>query len=82
MGFVDIARTSKLLWEEYDWKSVARSRPHGWVDIPSVSILQIYAIIFGGMSDTYRQIGDSTLAARADSVAQAVVQALTPAERR
>ncbi|HEX9894140.1 MAG TPA: DUF2723 domain-containing protein [Gemmatimonadales bacterium] len=76
MGFVDRARTNKLLWDQYHWQSVARPRPRGWVDTPSVSILQIYAIVYGGMAETYRQLGDSTLAARADSVAQAVIQGL------
>jgi hypothetical protein len=78
MGFVDLARTNKLLWEQYHWREVARPRPHGWVDVPSISILQMYAIIYGGMSETYRQLGDTARAIRADSVAQAVVQGLRP----
>jgi hypothetical protein len=77
MGFVDLARTNKLLWDQYQWRSVARPRPHGWVDPPSESILQLYAIIYGGMGETYRQIGDSTLAQKSDSVARAVVAGLS-----
>ena len=78
MGFVDLARTNKLLWEQYHWKEVARPRSKGWVDVPSISILQMYAIIYGGMAETYRQMGDSVRAVRADSVAQAVVEGLRP----
>lgn len=76
MGFVDLSRSRSLLWNQYDWKSVARERPRGWMDQPSVSILELYAIIYGGMSDAWREVGDSATAARADSVAQAVVAGL------
>ncbi|HET9514346.1 MAG TPA: DUF2723 domain-containing protein [Gemmatimonadales bacterium] len=81
MGFVDLPRTNRLLWEQYHWESVARPRPHGWVDAPSQSILEIYAIIYGGMSETYRQVGDTALAARADSVARMVVNGLGDRQR-
>ncbi len=76
MGFVDLSRSRSLLWNQYDWKSVARERPRGWVDQPSVSILELYAIIYGGMSDAWREVGDSATAAQAESVAQAVVAGL------
>ncbi len=76
MGFVDLARSRSLLWNQYEWKGVSRPRPRGWMDQPSVSILELYAIIYGGMSEAWREVGDSTTSARADSVAQAVVGAL------
>jgi VanZ family protein len=82
MGFVDVERTRRLLWEQYHWQDVARPRPRGWVDTPSVSILQLYAVVYGGMADVFRQVGDTALAARADSVADAVSAALRPPNPR
>jgi len=78
LGFVDMERSSALLWDVYRWKGAARARPRGWVDTPSSSILQLYAIVYGGIAGTYRELGDSTTAARADSVSLAVRAALTP----
>ncbi len=72
LGLVDEPRTRALLWDTYHWQSVGRSRPRGWVDPPSSSILSLYTVMYGGMSQTWRQQGDSALAARADSVSQLV----------
>ena len=78
LGFVDMERSSALLWDVYRWEGAARARARGWVDTPSSSILQLYAIVYGGIAGTYRDLGDSTTAARADSVSLAVRAALTP----
>ena len=78
LGFVDMERTSALLWDAYRWESAARARPRGWVDTPSSSILQLYAIVYGGIAGTYRELGDTATAARADSVSNAVRAALIP----
>ncbi len=72
LGYLDLPRTKRLLWEAYHWKSAARERPFGWVDAPSSSILSLYAIVYAGTADAIRQKGDTALAARADSVARAV----------
>ncbi|MBX3147542.1 MAG: DUF2723 domain-containing protein [Gemmatimonadales bacterium] len=79
MGWMDVERTGDLLWETYGWESVARPRPLGWVDEPSRSILELYAAIYAAYGSTVRQLGDSTLAARADSVGEAVMRSLRPA---
>ncbi len=76
LGYVDIPRTRTLLWDVYHWQSATRDRPFGWVDPPSGSILQLYSVVYGGMSETFRSVGDSTLAARADSVAREVSEEL------
>jgi hypothetical protein len=81
MGFVDIARSRALMWDEYRWQGVARARPRGWVDVPSESIVQLYGIIYAGMGESLRQVGDSSGAARADSVATAITRALRPTAR-
>jgi hypothetical protein len=72
LGFVNVNRTNELMWNAYHWKTATRRRPFGWVDPPSGSILQLYAIIYGGMAPILEQRGDSVLGARADSVARAV----------
>jgi hypothetical protein len=72
LGYLDLARTKRLLWEVYHWQAAARERPFGWVDAPSSSILSLYAIVYAGTADAMRQKGDTALAAKADSVARAV----------
>jgi len=77
LGLVNLPRSRRLLWEVYHWQSASRNRPRGWVDLPSGSILQLYAVIYGGMAQTFAATGDSVLASRADSVAQAVTRELS-----
>ncbi len=72
LGYVDLPRTRRLLWEVYHWQAAARDRPFGWVDARSGSILALYAIVYAGTADAMRQKGDTALAVRADSVARAV----------
>lgn len=72
LGYVDLPRTTALMWNEYDWKAAAMARPFGWIDPPSSSILQLYAIVYGGMADLYRTRGETEFAVRADSISAAV----------
>lgn len=81
MGFVDMERTEQLLWNAYHWETAARDRPRGWVDVPSGSILSLYALIYAGAASTWRMLDDSTTAARADSVASAIRANLDRGER-
>ncbi len=76
LGYVDLPRTRKLLWDVYHWKTATKQRPTGWVDPPSGSILQLYSVVYGGASQTLAKAGDSTLAALADSVAREVSEEL------
>src|SRR3954471_1059143 len=76
LGYLNVPRTQKLLWDVYHWKSATRDRPRGWVDLPSGSILQLYAVVYGGASKTFAAEGRKDLAARADSVANAVARNL------
>jgi hypothetical protein len=77
LGYVNVNRTAELMWKAYHWKTATRERPPGWVDPPAGSILQRYAIVYGGMAPVLKEKGDSVLAARADSVAKAVQHNLT-----
>jgi hypothetical protein len=76
LGYVDLPRTRALLWDVYHWRTATRDRPAGWVDPPSGSILQLYSVVYGGVSETLAKAGDSAGAARADSVAREVSEEL------
>ncbi|MGH7628142.1 MAG: glycosyltransferase family 117 protein [Gemmatimonadales bacterium] len=72
LGYFDLPRSRALLWDTYHWRSATRERPRGWVDAPSSSILQLYAIVYGGAAEVLRKAGDRVAAARADSIAREV----------
>ena len=78
LGLMDYPRTENLLWNVYHWKAIARPRPRGWVDPPSASILQLYAVLYRGLAETLRSKGDMAKAAEADSIAQAIRVNLQP----
>jgi hypothetical protein len=73
LGYVNVPRSERLMWDVYHWKSAARARPRGWVDPPSASILSLYAVIYGGMGDLLNQKGRHAEAMRADSISKAVM---------
>jgi len=77
MGWMDMEKTRRLL-DEYRTAPVSRARPRGWVDPPSRSILELYAVVFSGVGATLRQQGDTVAAARADSIAEQVARSLIP----
>jgi hypothetical protein len=72
LGYINLPRTKKLLWDTYHWQSAARDRPRGWVDQPSGSILQLYSVIYSGSARALTAAGDSALGLKADSVARLV----------
>ncbi len=72
LAFVDLERSKKLMFETYHFDAASRARPRGWVDRPSQSILSLYTVIYGTLPTSLRQIGDTLLAARADSITRAV----------
>jgi hypothetical protein len=80
LGFLDLPRTEKLLWDVYNWQAASRDRPRGWVDRPSGSILQLYSVVYGGAARAFAARGQPALAARADSVARGVSKNLGGAE--
>jgi VanZ family protein len=72
LGFVDLPRTRDLLFNVYQFDAASRVRPRGWVDRPSQSILSLYSVVYGLVGPSFKASGDSALAVRADSIAQAV----------
>jgi hypothetical protein len=81
LGYVNLPRTQKLLWNTYHWQTATRNRSYGWVDPPSGTILQLYSVIYGGASRVLLAAGDSAQAARADSVARRVSEELSKGQR-
>jgi hypothetical protein len=81
LGFVDLPLTRELLWNTYHWQSATRHRDWGWVDVPSSSILSLYSIIYHETGVILQAQGLTTEAARADSIAGAVQQAIMRGQR-
>ncbi|HKT61859.1 MAG TPA: DUF2723 domain-containing protein [Gemmatimonadales bacterium] len=77
LGYLDLPRTSALLWNTYHWRTATRDRPFGWVDPPSGSILQLYSVVYGGVARTYEATGDTVHAQKADSIAREVNRELS-----
>jgi hypothetical protein len=78
LGFLDLPRTRKLLWDVYHWKTAVRDRPRGWVDQPSGSILQLYAVVYGGAARAFAAVGEGDLAGQAEAVSRGVSENLNP----
>jgi hypothetical protein len=76
LGYINLPRTKKLLWDTYHWQSAGRDRPRGWVDQPSGSILQLYSVVYNGSARALAAASDSALAVKADSVARKVSEEL------
>jgi len=72
LAYVDLERSKKLMFDTYHYDAASRARPRGWVDRPSQSILSLYTVIYGSLPSSWRQVGDTALAAKADSINRAV----------
>jgi hypothetical protein len=75
-NFIDGPRTRTLLFNVYHPEAADHYRPRGWVDVPSSSILTLYQIVYSGAAPALLQMGDSTLAARAQRIADSVALSL------
>ena len=76
LGYLDLPRTKQLLTKVYHWQTATRQRPRGWVDQPSGSILQLYAVVYGGAARAFEAVKDSSLVQLSDSVARKVTAEL------
>ena len=70
-GYVNMPRTTRLLFDVYHSDAAARQRPRGWVDKPSEGILSLYGLTYYAMAQEL-QTSQSALAARAQQIAQSV----------
>ena len=71
LGYVNIPRTTKLLFDVYHADEAARPRPLGWLDKPSEGILQLYGLTYYTMAQEL-QASNSPFSARAQQIAQAI----------
>ena len=71
LGYVNVPRTTQLLFDVYHIDAAERERPRGWVDEPSKGILDLYGLTFYTMAEVIQK-KDAALAARAQEIAQKV----------
>src|SRR2546426_5324085 len=71
LGYVNVPRTTRLLFDVYHADAAARPRPRGWVDKPSEGILSLYGLTYYTMAQEL-QASQSALAARAQQIAQSI----------
>ncbi|HEV8395585.1 MAG TPA: DUF2723 domain-containing protein [Gemmatimonadales bacterium] len=71
LGYVNVPRTTRLMFDVYHADAAARPRPRGWVDKPSEGILSLYALTYYQMAQDL-QTSQSALAARAQEIAQSI----------
>jgi len=71
LGWVNLKRSTALLFNVYHAESAARQRPRGWVDQPSEGILTTYGIIYYALAQEL-QAKEPTLAMRAQLLAQSI----------
>ena len=71
LGFVNVPRTTRLLFDVYHADAAARPRPRGWVDKPSEGILSLYGLTYYTMAQEL-QASQPLLSARAQQIAQSV----------
>jgi len=73
LGYVNVPRTTKLLFDVYHSDAAARARPRGWVDDPSKGILDLYALTYYTMAEAL-QPKATALSARAQQIAQDIMR--------
>jgi len=76
LGWVNVKRTTALLFDVYHAESAARPRPRGWVDQPSEGILTTYGVLYYALAQEL-QTSQPTLGARAQAIAGAVFRNTT-----
>jgi hypothetical protein len=50
LGWTDLARARRLLFETYNPGAATRTRPFGWIDTPSENILTLYVVSYQAFS--------------------------------
>src|SRR2546425_233034 len=85
LGYVNLPRTTKLVFDVYHGDTAARSRPRGWVDRPSEGIPALYGLTLQALAQTLRQTNPQ-LATRALVLADSIFKNTSygfapPAER-
>jgi hypothetical protein len=55
LGAINVPRSTALAFDVYHRHSAGRSRPRGWVDRPSESILATYGIVYQALAQVLRK---------------------------
>src|SRR5438445_445265 len=76
LGYVNIPRSTTLLFDVYHISGAARPRPRGWVDRPSEGILQTYGLMYTALSEAVRRT-NPTIASRALVIADSIFKNTT-----
>ncbi|PYP35643.1 MAG: hypothetical protein DMD48_14060 [Gemmatimonadetes bacterium] len=71
LGYVNVPRTTQLLFDVYHTDAAARPRPRGWVDKPSEGILSLYGLTYYTMAQELQKT-NTALSARAQQIAQSI----------
>ncbi|MGH7701289.1 MAG: glycosyltransferase family 117 protein [Gemmatimonadales bacterium] len=71
LGFVNVPRTTALLFDVYHAETAARPRPRGWVDHPSEGIINLYGLTYQTLAVVLRD-DDPPLATRALLLADSI----------
>ena len=71
LGYVNVPRTTQLLFDVYHADAAARTRPRGWVDKPSEGILSLYGLTYYTMAQELQKT-NTALSARAQQIAQSI----------
>jgi transmembrane protein TMEM260 (protein O-mannosyltransferase) len=85
LGYVNIPRTTKLLFEVYHGDTAARPRPRGWVDRPSEGIPALYGLTYQAMAQVLQaknpELGSKALVL-AESIFKNTSYGFTPPPER
>ncbi|HEY3280019.1 MAG TPA: DUF2723 domain-containing protein [Gemmatimonadales bacterium] len=73
LGYVNIPRSTRLLFDVYHTDAAGRQRPRGWVDEPSVGILTTYGLMYYAMAQEL-QTTNPDLATKAQTIAAAILR--------
>ncbi len=73
LGWINVPRTRELLFSVYHPEGAARVRPRGWIDVPSSSILSLYAFMYAGFSEVLLAAGEAGQAQQAQDYAQRIL---------
>src|SRR6266566_4554726 len=71
LGYVNVPRTTQLLFDVYHAAAAAKARPRGWVDKPSEGILSLYGLTYYTMAQELQKT-NTALSARAQQIAQSI----------
>ena len=76
LGYVNVPRTTALLFDVYHAGTAARARPRGWVDQPSEGILVTYGLLYYTLAQELQGTRPD-LVAQAQALAQAMLKNTT-----